>query len=217
MEISSRPNISVSENYELGFYSPYIHIIDKYVNPLTPKSPYYAIIIGVFVLVLLLFCIWFLSSTTNFKIFEIDKNQTENSKIEVLSKNVKSVYNSNAPTSIYTFTCIGTLLYSILYLSILGYYYSKFCIRFASLNFFQPFSILLSLIFYLFLFIINIVFLISLLNPSDIIIDNNIKKRQFGGPKEKDIALYLNICISIFFLICLGLRSFRFKGFNFGK
>lgn len=211
--ISSRPNISVSENFELGFYSPYIQIIDKYLNPLKPKSKYYSIFLGVVIGLLLFFCIWFLSTTKSFKIIEIDKNQADNDSIVVISKNVKSKYNSSAPTSIYTITCIGILLYSILYLSILGYYYSKFCIRFASLNFFQPFSILLFIILCFFLFIINIIFLVFLLNPS--ISDNNI--RQFNQPKVKDTALFMNIFVSIVFLGCLVFRFLKFKGFNFGK
>lgn len=211
---SSRPNISVSENFELGFYSPYIQIIDKYLNPLKPKSDTWSIIIAIVSLLLLVSCAVFQSTTKSFKIITINKNQENNKTIEVSSKDVISKYNSTASTFVYATTCFGIFLYSFLYFLILGYFYSKFCIRFASLNFFQPFSILLSIIFCLFLFIINIIFFIYLsLNFS--FSENNI--RQFNQPKVKDIALYMNVFVSFVFLVCLGFRYFNFQGFNFGK
>ena len=210
---SSRPNISVSENFELGFYSPYIQTIDKYLNPLKPKSTVWTCIIGLVSFSLLVSCASFQSTTKSFKIITINKNQENNKSIEVSSKDIKSKYNSTASTFVYTTTCIGIFLYSFLYFLILGYYYSKFCIRFASLNFFQPFSILSSIIFCLFLFLINIIFFILLLNFS--ISENNI--RQFNEPKIKDIALSMNIFVSIVFLGCLGFRYFKFDGYNFGK
>lgn len=210
-----KSDIKISENVDLGFYIPFINLIDNYLNPFKPKSKIYALFIFVITLVFIVCLAIFFSNTKNFKVFTIDNiNDIDTNEIQISSNKITNKYTCTISPFFYTIICTIILLHILLSFLLVGYFYSKFCVRFASLNFFKPLEILFFLILFLFMSIMNIVFLSNLYSATGNNLENGSSMKEFKNPQIKDLTLSVDIGVGVVFGLCMAIRILNFGEFG---
>jgi hypothetical protein len=212
---NSDTTIKISENVDLGFYIPFINLIDNYLNPFKPKSKVYALFICAITFVFIVCLTIFFYNTKNFKVFTIDNiNDIDTNEIRISSNKITNKYTSTISPFFYTIISTIILLHILLSFLVVAYFYSKFCVRFASFNFFKPLEILFFLILFLFMSIMNIIFLLNLYRATGDNLENGSITKQFKYPQIKDLTLSVDIGVGIVFGLCMAIRTRYFTEFG---